>query len=483
MIMNRILSSLLLAGGLICGLSSCNFDDNKPSGSLPYEDAVSSLDLLEASTRAYYLLLATEAYGPAAQGALYADAKGGDIKVIGTSNNFAPVVSFNTDRNSSASNNTYYIYSRTIGWVNKVLQNLDNVADKEDSPERFKQYVGEAYAMRAYAHFQLATYFCQLPVVAQDLNAENSGIPVQKEYSDQTVRQKRNTLKETYEFIIGDFEKALTLLPQTPQKSATVTQFNYWAVKALLSRVYLYMGDYNNALKFAVDVINNSGAKLYSVDDYVASWGNVGGSESLFEIATTDKTNPQRNALGYQTNPDGYAEAGASVAFLEFLKALPDGDIRKGMVTERADEKGKQKGFYTTKYMGRSGVTSPLYVNNGRVIRLSELYLIASEALLKGGSATGAKTADFYLNKLRENRIVGYTDVSGVTLGDVMNERRIEFFCENHRMFDLVRNKMDIHTTSIVGGVLKYDDPRVLMAIPEREITASKGAMVQNPGW
>lgn len=34
---------------------------------------------------------------------------------------------------------------------------------------------------------------------------------------------------------------------------------NYWSVKALLSRVYLYMNDNENALKCAEEVINDNG--------------------------------------------------------------------------------------------------------------------------------------------------------------------------------------------------------------------------------
>lgn len=482
MINNRY--KLLIAGGLI-GLTSmlagCNFDNNKPSGSLPNREAVSSLDLMGTAVRGFYIELTINQCGAAGQDGLYADAKGGDIQAIGRSNNFAPVIFFNCDASSVAAGKTYYVYANLLGKANKVIEESANVADKGKNEKQFNQYLGEAYAARAFGHFELARHYAELPTVARNKDAADSGIPLQMKYNDEKVVQKRNTISETYKAIVEDFEKALTLMDSG--KDFDKTQLNYWAATALLSRAYLYMGDYSNALKHAVNVINNSGAKLYTTENYLGSWKAVGADESLFEVATTEKANAQRNSLGHQTNPEGYAEAAASKLFLEFFNTIPDTDIRKQTLTKRSDG-GKQEGWYTTKYMGQQGVSNALYVNNARIIRLSEVYLIAAEAALKGGTAAGAQDAVYYYNELRKNRIQDYTPVSSVTIDDLLAERRIEFFCENQRMFDLVRNRKDIQTASVVEGVVKYTDlKRVLMAIPEREIHISKGAMKQNPGW
>lgn len=48
-------------------------------------------------------------------------------------------------------------------------------------------------------------------------------------------------------------------------------------------------------------------------------------------------------------------------------------------------------------------------------------------------------------------------------------------------MFDLVRNKMDVKAT-IFTVPLKYNDYRILTAIPEREINISPD-LAQNPEW
>ena len=85
-------------------------------------------------------------------------------------------------------------------------------------------------------------------------------------------------------------------------------------------------------------------------------------------------------------------------------------------------------------------------MNNFKVIRLSELYLIASEALLKGATSSDGKKAVDYYNELRKNRFANYTPATEVTLDNILDERRIEFFCEGQRYFDLVRNKRELTT-------------------------------------
>ena len=64
---------------------------------------------------------------------------------------------------------------------------------------------------------------------------------------------------------------------------------NYWSVKALLSRVYLYMNDNENALKCAEEVINDNGGiyRLFTHDEYPSVWGKDFNSESLFEFYFT----------------------------------------------------------------------------------------------------------------------------------------------------------------------------------------------------
>ena len=452
--------------------------DQRPSASLPSTDATPNLATFNTAINGVYSTLISR-WSFLGDHGLYADAKGGELKLIdAAANHFQPVVIYQTDKNSGMAIGSYQSFSYFTARINSVMESAVNVQDKDNNIAQYNDNLGQLYALRALAHFEMARLFAQIPVAAKDVNAANSGIVLNDKLYEYNTKFTRSTLKQTYDFIIADFVKSLELLSKSKKEASG--KINYWAAEALLSRVYLYLGDYNNALKYAVDVIENSPYELYARDKYLSVWKLTGTDESLFEILTTDNVNAQRNSLGYYTNPDGYPEAGASDAFMAFLEDKT-GDIRVQTVKEKARSDGSRKGYYTTKYEGQEGSSTPLYTNNLKVIRLSEMYLIAAEAQLAGGTATGAKGALWYYNELRSNRIADYEDAATVTIDNILDERRIEFFCENHRMFDMVRHKRDIFSQQL-NATLKYDDTRLLTAIPEREINISP-QLVQNPGY
>ncbi len=109
--------------------------------------------------------------------------------------------------------------------------------------------------------------------------------------------------------------------------------------------------------------------------------------------------------MGYYTDPTGYAEAGMSDSFVaDFVKNpayAKDIRVSEAMIAEEDDGTGKNKAYYTQKYPGRDG---QIYVNNAKVFRLSEVYLIAAEAALK-----------------TNNRIL-YTEISGTRRSDLCEQ-------------------------------------------------------------
>lgn len=403
---------------------SCSDELNQtPSSSLPGEESIVDLNSLDIAVNGVYGTL-VDRWGFAGDAALYADAKGGDLKIIDAVNHLQPVVIFQTDKSSGFSIGAYQVFSYTIARVNSVLENLENVSDKESNIVAFNDYEGQLYALRALAHFEMARLYSQIPMIAADINAENSGIVINDELYPFNTKFKRSTLKQTYDFIVEDFKKSLDLLQK--KRTEASGKINYWAVEALLSRAYLYMGDYDNALKYSADVIENSPYKLYDIDNYLSVWSKTGTDESLFEVLTTDKSNAQRNSLGYYTNPDGYPEAGAGDDFQTWLLAQ-DKDVRSKSIRLKSTAKNEHKAYYTIKYEGQEGASSPLYVNNFKVIRLSEVYLIAAEAKLKGGNAATAKAAVWYYNELRKNRVKDHVDATAVTSQNILDEEEWSF--------------------------------------------------------
>ena len=216
---------------------------------------------------------------------------------------------------------------------------------------------------------------------------------------------------------------------------------------------------------------------MYSRAEYPNVWVQEGTAESIFELLITDNYNAQRNSLGYYTDATGYPECGFNTDS-ELFKYLKNNsqDIRSTLIKDQTAASYKTSaGYYPAKYPGRNG---SIYVNNPKIIRLSEIYLIAAEAAyhLSGGDAAAT-----YLNTIRKNRIEGYEDVSSVTLEDILFEYEKELFAENQTTFAYWRNKKSV-TPAMITDVINYNDYRTIMPIPQREIDLNS-ALIQNPQY
>ena len=147
--------------------------------------------------------------------------------------------------------------------------------------------------------------------------------------------------------------------------------------------------------------------------------------------------------------------------------------MRSKLIKDQTSHKDAP-GYYPAKYPGRGG---SIYVNNPKIIRLSEVYLIAAEAsyYLNGGAAAAA-----YINAIESNRVDGYVNVESVTIDDIIFEYTKEMFAENQIAFAYWRNGKSL--TNQLGQQIGADNQRAIMPIPQREIDLNP-ALAQNPGY
>lgn len=127
---------------------------------------------------------------------------------------------------------------------------------------------------------------------------------------------------------------------------------------------------------------------------------------------------------------------------------------------------------------------------NMKLIRISDVYLMASEAAIMLNN--NAKALQ-YINAVRTRaRMCGTTgvpaDLGAVTFQQLVNERRVELACEGRRFFDLVRwnlAKQQINGTSTPGGFpIVFESPKNdFFPFPASEVTAGGGVLQQYPGW
>ena len=457
------------------------FLDQSPSDALPSEEAITSVTDLNNAVNGVYTGMIdfdlglgqfTEPYSYYGGDFIaYADLKGGDLNYTASNNQISPMARYEHGSESDFAEHFWQMPYTLIGRINDILTVIDDVEIGTGEQEQYDDLRGQLYALRALMHFDVARMFAKLPSIA-DVNAANSGIPISNEKYAVDYEPTRSTLNETYNFIKNELNAALPLL----SKDQHLGRINYWSAKGILARVHLYLEENNDALAAAQEVISQSPYTLYSIDDYLSVWGVEGASESMFEILTNSSHNSQRNSIGYYTHSDGYGECAFSTQGYELLTANAS-DIRSQLIAYEDDEQ-ETAGYYTQKYPGRNG---SLYQNNPIVIRLSEVYLTAAEAAVKGGSASGAQSAAWYINQLRNNRIENYTEVADVTLDDILAERRKELVAEGQRCWDAWRNGRSISSPRL-NQEIDGSFERAILPIPKRETDISP-ALAQNPGY
>lgn len=450
---------------LVCG---CDALDQNPSTSVTVDTAITSVEDLPAAVGGgYYLASYGTMLTVASEMSIYADLIGPDSYQPASSGQNASRLAQYGMTPGDTYNIYYYLYA-AIASVNNALEKALSFEDQVAA----SPYVAELYAMRALFHFHLATFFAPIPTSG---NPNTNGIVLADRVFDIGYIGKRASLEDTYEFIVGDLTKAVD---SGLNKGRRNGHLNYWAALAIRARANLYRGDHEAALEDAREVISESPYKLYTIDNYADVWSREGADEIIFEYLQTDVYNAQRYAPGYYSSPLGYAEYGIAPEFYQWLRQTP-GDVRLQLIADcTVAPEGVtdyHTGYYTLKYPGNAGASVPAYANNIKIMRLSEVYLIAAEAALHvGADAAG------YINTLRSNRIEGYVEVADVGLDEILDERRKELFSEGQIAFDFWRNGRPVTNGSIT---VQPTDYRTVLPLPMEEIDLSRGVLVQNPGY
>lgn len=449
-------------------MASCQALDQNPSTSVTTDTAITDVtDLENAVNGAYYLVTYGTRLTMASELSIYADLIGPDSYQPSSSGQDASRIARFALTPNDTYNAYYYLYA-ALANVNNALEKGQLLEDQSGAAP----YLAELTAMRALFHFHLAVLFAPIPTSG---SSNTMGLVLSDRVFDIGYIGERAGLQETYQFIINDLTTAISTGLNKERKTG---HMNYWAALGLRARVNLYLGRYAEALDDCQEIIDGSPYSLYGIDEYAKVWSQQGSSEMMMEYIQTDVYNSQRFSPGYYTSPKGYSEYGVTQCFYNWLTADP-ADVRSRMVADMQvkpdGESDWHSGWFPLKYPGNAGASVPLYVNNIKVMRLSEIYLIAAEAALK----TGGDPSE-YMDALRSRRISGYTATGAVTMEDILNERRKELFAEGHIAFDFWRNGMSVETGL---GPIGPNDHRTVLPIPKEEIDTGKGKLLQNPGY
>ncbi|WP_430810331.1 MULTISPECIES: RagB/SusD family nutrient uptake outer membrane protein [unclassified Carboxylicivirga] len=351
---------------------------------------------------------------------------------------------------------------KVIRRANDVIANVPAI----DMDENLKQRIlGEAYFMRGFHYFWLAHTYGD--------NGANGGVPIITEanmFDDQFTRPA--SVIDNYEHIVSDLEKAAELLPLfTEYASEDLGRAHKDAALAYIAKTNLYWAQYDESKWAEVvrycDMVTNSGSNRHVLDtdnpdlDFrnVFTAENDFGPEYIWSaVSGVDAGSKLPGVMLENKGWGDYNGWGYYQPTLELYNAFEAGDARlKATILEFGQEfkwfgetrqyasQNSQSGFQFNKYMEPYGYDNPVGTTinpNGNapttiadvpILRYSEIVLMKAEALLMQG-----QNADLDINAIRDR--AGLALLSGATMDDLKQERRVEFAGEfANRHFDLVR--------------------------------------------
>lgn len=369
------------------------------------------------------------------------------------------------------------LYTR-INLLNVILNEIDDISVKTNQEKLDKIRIqGECHFLRAQFYLVLVNLYGA--AYAPSTAATTLGVPLKltgyvEHEQGKPTQFDRATLAEVYTQIVADLKASVQCLAESPQ-THSYYRVSEEAARLLLSRVYLYMQDWENAREAARDLLalqpmlsdmvmrKDSTAIFLSEDseEILFSQGSLTTqsiltghpgdycvSRDLYDCY--DHEADKRSAIFF-----GYVGAGDSVSIQSKFK--------------RGDHQS--------------------HVSDILMLRSAEAYLNMAEAC----AMLGDPEANQWLNSLRRKRIVNYRDqnYAGEELvHQVRLERRKELCFEGHRWFDLRRyavcetwpfKKEILHVFHVYsdnrlvyevgrGYVLKIDDPAYTFAIPKKVI-------------
>ncbi|HEX7846619.1 MAG TPA: RagB/SusD family nutrient uptake outer membrane protein [Chitinophagaceae bacterium] len=360
-----------------------------------------------------------------------------------------------------------------------AVSNLNNILLQVDEKQalftgnNYKLVKGEALALRGLIHFDLVRLFGVAPIVDGNLKS----IPYPTTFGVSVYPLL--TVNQVLDSCMKDLAEAEPLLSvdktvrkdyaTDPFLSYTRNRMNYWAVKGLQARLWLYRGDKPKALAAAQDVINNGTASFSWVTSTEAaradSRDRLYANEHLFSLSAF-KINDYVNAYFKTTTLNGTPLLYTTTANINTLFETTSGGSSDFRYVYLFSSNTYPSGISTSKYWQdfiAQNVGFEYLRNLIPMIRLSEVYYIAAEC--------SPVTADgvAYLNTVRSNRglaalSTGITDV--VLQTELLKEYKKETYAEGQLFFHFKRR----NTARVDGSNINMNDATWAFPLPEDEI-------------
>ena len=508
----------ILCGALLLGIAiSCNEDDlNKvnPNG-VTFDTYFNNTDELTAGVNSIYALVQSNSL--VSREWFFTHDLRSDEMASGGGQLETPrnqLLNGVHDTGNGLAGSIWRGWYRTIHRANVVLEK--GPAVKSITPADRDRLLGEARLLRAWAYYELGTFFGGVPLYKEFVKTVDGSLP-------------RATQKDVYDFAIADLKAAEPGLPTT-YDAKNLGRATKAAAQTLLARVYLQMGNYAGARTELQKVVSSG---LYKITDNYTDLTNEEGefnAESIFEIVYA----PSGGAYNWGGDSDGSAVQEETVRTQEYSaigwrNVIPSNKLlnsyERVSTGDAKDDPRYTQSFWSEgdkfnngastltaeKVQGNASLVdgktlkvswrkySVLYkIDNGyaqsginmRIMRYADVLLLLAECENELGNQAAAIAL---MNQVRARTSIAMPPYptknypvsnQGQVFNAIVHERMVELAGEQIRNFDIIRWRKNKKQTS---EPLSYfiANKHELLPIPQPEIDNSPALEQkdQNPGY
>jgi hypothetical protein len=348
----------------------------------------------------------------------------------------------------------YYI----INQLNQFINGVNNSSNLSDSVK--EEFLGQAFALRAFYYFQLAMEF-------QHTYSYDLSLPAPPIYTEPAIEGKAmSTLGELYDFIINDLTTAVETAPATRNNKSYIDRN---VVYAILARVYQVMGNWQQAANAAA--IARQGYPLDS-DQYPLGFDDMNATEWIWAMPQrADQTNYFYIAPHAFTDNinDAY---GLAFWNKDFVSLFSQTDIRNSFIDLYNVGDADQ-------YFARASLKFTFdFSSDIPIIRSPEMMLIEIEANARMGKESEATNMLLSLQQNRDPNAKASGNTGEALIEEILVERRKELYGEmGVEWFDAKRLRRGITRTGNhrIGSAanLLPDDKKFFLKVPQKEIDAN----------
>lgn len=338
---------------------------------------------------------------------------------------------------------TYY---HTIYIANYVIGHQHEITNA--TKEEINQLVGESYMLRAYCHFLLVNLYAE--PYTHCTPAGTRGVPMQLK-ADVNAIPASSSVEAVYQQVLSDLNEAEKYLNVEVWEAGKNYRFNKVSAQALRARTYLYMGQWEEALKAAITVMETHN----QLEDLTTNSYTLPNSyKSVENIVALERFSSNLYTAINIPSPD-------------FINMYRTGDQRRTKFYKRVT---------SSTYSLQKGGSD----DNACSFRTSEMYLIAAEASARLDSLDNAVSYLVPLMEKRLNQSAYQTTLELVNsmtqeelIQEILDERARELAFEGHRWYDLRRTTQPALMRTYDGVTYTLTPEKYTMRFPTEAVEAN----------